>query len=439
MARSSGDTLSLNNLAGATGNTQNSNVSLNAINGSAGTQVSLDDFGIDSVNTSYTNAYSYLVESTTETITLGVGGAGTKFASKIGNRADNMTWSVTGGSVISLTTNNGLSGVFTVGSMNPQSPSAQTVLQSVVSHNIAGTFNDGFNDHATNYNTAVSKTVYSVDSYDGNSADMCLLPNTPILMSNGSTKLAEDLEEGDVLKGWRMNGLGDDDEDVETYLDWNQSELGGEYTDVTVVDVIFSFAQKLYTFNNELTATFEHPLLIKSNEDGLYRFKEAGLIQKEDKLIKSDNGKLVEVEIDDITITQSTKEIVSINVETADTYISNGYVSHNKDEDNSHTDFSGPGAPSDLNYEVDTKTLSWTAPTADPDTIGITAYDVEISQDGGFTTVDYTYSEYSGTSISLQSVVANGTYFARVRAIESGLKSSYVTQGGNNSTFDHNN
>ena len=43
MARSSGDTLSLNDLAGATGITQGANVSLNAINGSAGTIVKIDD------------------------------------------------------------------------------------------------------------------------------------------------------------------------------------------------------------------------------------------------------------------------------------------------------------------------------------------------------------------------------------------------------------
>ena len=50
MARSSGDTLSLNNLAGATGVTQNDNVSLNTINSSAVTEDSLDDYGIDSVD-----------------------------------------------------------------------------------------------------------------------------------------------------------------------------------------------------------------------------------------------------------------------------------------------------------------------------------------------------------------------------------------------------
>ncbi len=65
MARSSGDTLSLNNLAGATGVTQNDNVSLNAINSSAGTEVSLDDYGIDSVDSTL-SGYTYAVEATSE-------------------------------------------------------------------------------------------------------------------------------------------------------------------------------------------------------------------------------------------------------------------------------------------------------------------------------------------------------------------------------------
>ena len=78
MARSSGDTLSLNALAGATGNTQNSDVSLNTINSSAGTEVSIDNFGIDTVGS--ISGYTYLVEDTADTYTLGFTGEGTKFS-----------------------------------------------------------------------------------------------------------------------------------------------------------------------------------------------------------------------------------------------------------------------------------------------------------------------------------------------------------------------
>ena len=66
MARSSGDTLSLKNLGTAVRTTATgSGVSLNAINGSAGTEVSLDDFGIDTVGG--VAGFTYVVENTTET------------------------------------------------------------------------------------------------------------------------------------------------------------------------------------------------------------------------------------------------------------------------------------------------------------------------------------------------------------------------------------
>ena len=121
MALTSGNTLSLNALAGATGFTQNSNVSLGAIEGSptAGENISLSSMALGGSGTSIgsvgsISGYTYAVENTNETYTLGFTDAGTRFASKIGNRAENFTWSVPSGTTIGLTTNNGSSAVFTV-------------------------------------------------------------------------------------------------------------------------------------------------------------------------------------------------------------------------------------------------------------------------------------------------------------------------------------
>lgn len=92
MGRSSGDTLSLNNLAGARGITQGANVSLNAINSSAGTIVSLDNYGIDAVNSTL-GGFTYAVEATNETYNMSFSGAGSKFT-QISSRHQNFTWSV---------------------------------------------------------------------------------------------------------------------------------------------------------------------------------------------------------------------------------------------------------------------------------------------------------------------------------------------------------
>ena len=173
MPRISGDTLSLYNLAGATGNSL-TNISLGTIKGSpaAGNNISMSNFSIDSVDS--ISGFTYAVENTNENYTLGftTGSFGILFDSKIGNRSQNVTWSVPVGSRLSVNTNNGRIATIAVSSMtnNP----TQTVLQSIVTHTVRAVFNDGFNDHATGYNTNKDKTVYSVDSYDGNSAALCL-------------------------------------------------------------------------------------------------------------------------------------------------------------------------------------------------------------------------------------------------------------------------
>ena len=94
MAISAGETLSLNNLAGATGFTQSSNVSLGTIKGSpqAGDNISLSSFGVDSIDS--INGFTYAVESTSEQYVIQFTGNGTNFNNKIRPRSANYTWSV---------------------------------------------------------------------------------------------------------------------------------------------------------------------------------------------------------------------------------------------------------------------------------------------------------------------------------------------------------
>ena len=78
--------------------------------------------------------------------------------------------------------------------MNPQGGSSQTALMGAQSHTLSVVYNDTYNDHATNFNTARTKTVYSVDSYDGNSTALCLVSDTLVKMSDGT-----DVEIGTVV------------------------------------------------------------------------------------------------------------------------------------------------------------------------------------------------------------------------------------------------
>ena len=424
---SSGDTLSLNNLAGANGVTQNDNVSLGTIKGSpsAGDDISLSSFAVDSIGSM--SGYTYAVESTTETYTIGTTGHGSRFLAYNGSYSGNGTWSVPVGSKISLNTNSGLSATFDVGSMT--NAETQTILQSVITHTIRGNFADGYNDHigsGNGYGVNKEKTVYSVDSYDGNSTALCLTVDTPIELANGDIIEIGDAEEGMKLKGYSLNGL--DSHDDSNYMDWNTSELNAEEKEVEVSNVVFSFASRYYNINNgEVKATSEHPFLILEN--GTYRFKRTHLLNEGDILIKANE----EVAIESIDIVDEDVEIVSIDVTNTDTYIANGFITHNKGG-NSHTDFDGPTAPTSVSYSH--PSLSWSGGTADTDsTGGITAFDIQVDNNSDFSSPVIDETNWDASPIQLSGVISAGTYYARVRNKQSGLNSGWTTVGGNNSSF----
>jgi hypothetical protein len=428
MARSSGDTLSLNGLAGARGITQSSNVSLNAINGSAGTIVKIDDYGIDSVNSTL-GGFTYAVEATNETYEMSFTGAGSKFT-QISSRYQNFTWSVspafnssgnTAG-FLSIASNQDLTAVITVGSINPQGASSQTTLLGAQSHTLNGKFNDGFNDHATRYNTDIPKTVFAVDSYDGNSAALCLTIDSPVTLSDGTIIEVGDLEEGDELRGFSIGGLGTDES---TFLDWSATSLSTTAEDVSVENLTYSFASRIYNINDgEVTATGEHPMLVKDGSDSEYRFKEMMNINTNDKLIKEVSGNITEVDVVSIVTVNSTTEIVSIDVETNDTYLVNGYITHNKGG-NSHSDETGGAAPTSLVWTNSTLKLSWTGDGAND------VYDVQIDNNADFSSPLVSETLWSNTFLQTTTNgdsfdIGTGTRYARVRQYSTnGLLSNY--------------
>ena len=97
----------------------------------------------------------------------------------------------------------------------------------------------------------------------------------------------------------------------------------------------------------------------------------------------------------------------------------NGYITHNKGG-NSHTDTSAPTAVQGLSWSQ--PTLSWTAYE------NATAYDFQVSAVSNFGSTVANETEWSATSAELMdgySLSAGTTYYARVRAIKSGLAGTY--------------
>jgi len=321
--------LSLGNLYRATqGSARTSQqVSMNAMNASAGTTAAFSSFAIDSITINQPT-YTYIVESTSETATFSFGSAGSLHGTRVGSVAANY----------SVTFDNAN---FSVGSPTlgaspsfPITPAAISVsTYSEASSILSMKYVDGYNLNATNYNTTTTKTLYAVDVYNTiNQPDFCLLFGTKVTLANGSEINVEDLNVGDEIKAWVPYGLPDESLDSQSeQTEWRfyyLNELSGSSQNVVVNDLTFNFAEGYFSLNNGLiNATETHPLYVWDNEIGVYKFKNVGDILIGDRLVMQDES---EIDVVDIALINASVEIVTINVEDADVYISNGLISHNK-------------------------------------------------------------------------------------------------------------
>ena len=428
---SSGDTLSLANLRDSTAASAASISSVWGSTPSAGSNISFSSFAIDSVGS--LSGFTYGVENTSETYTLSFSGAGSNHDAKLAQYAPNFTWSVAAGSTITIGGSQHKSATISFSDRS----NTDTRL-TVASNTLRVVYDEPYNAHATGLNTNKDKTVYNVDNYDGHASSLCLTADSPILLADGTIVDAGDLEEGDVLKGYSLSGLSDDEYSSD-FLQWSTSDLGETAKDVTVVNLTYSFASRYYDINGgEITGTSEHPMLVKDSTDGLFRFKELHSLVVGDKLIKSDSGTITEVAVSSIDITEGTVEIVSIDVEEQDTYLVNGYITHNKGT-NTWSDFTGPSAPT-ITYNnpagAQNSNLSWTTPTA-TGTTGVTDYDLQVDNNSDFSSLDGTHSgTFSTTSLNV-SGLSTGTWYARVRAREMGVYGSWSSTLTFSHTFEN--
>jgi hypothetical protein len=326
--------LSLGNLYRATVGTARTTQasSLNARNGSAGTQASLGSFAIDSVTVNLPT-FTYIVESTTETATFSFGSAGSLHATRVGSLAANYS--------VTFDNANFSVGTATLGA----SPSFPITPASIAASNyseassvLSMKYEDGYNVAATGYNSTSTKTLYAVDVYNTiNQPDFCLVFGTMVEKADGTSVAVEDLNVGDEIKAWVPSGLPDENQDPESdQVDWRFYQLeaqSGSAQNVVVADVVYNFASGYFSLNDgEIKATGTHPLWVFDSEIEKYHFKNVEDILIGDMIVKWDDflGETVEVEVTNIEIVNEDVEIATINVEQADVYIANGFISHNK-------------------------------------------------------------------------------------------------------------
>ena len=191
---------------------------------------------------------------------------------------------------------------------------------------------DGFNDHATRYNTAITKTVEIQDTYGG-LAIACFLPGTLILMADGTTKPIEEINVGDEVTSIDLPGLPDEDLG---YSEWkaytmrpmdNLSEMVDRYRKTANVEAMFfDYMNGYYSINNGyLKVTREHDLFIYYN--GKWRWMTPDELSKDMKMF-SYLGEVIN--IDSVEWIEGEVEVINFDVEPLDVYYAGGVLVHNK-------------------------------------------------------------------------------------------------------------
>src|SRR6056300_1683427 len=329
MSKTSGQNLSLGKLKPAVDGTDSyttANTSLAAQN-SAATETSMSSFSIDSVDsvTGFTESW----EQTSEDYTVNFSETGELFLSKIANRTENFTWTKTGNLGVTFGGADYVASVTAPSITNTGGAVAGTFNQSgsiQVKYNDDGQ-SDGFNDHATNYNTNVTKAIEVVDTYGG--VPTCLLFGSPVSKSDGSVVNVEDLNIGDEILSVSLQGSTD-----ESSGDWKNDRFNqtGSFTQhsSSVQRVLYEFSTHYYDINSGSEyITGEHHMLYRQAGNENWTWQTAPNFSIGDYLMDKDGNEVVisslEQHIDD-----DGYEVVQLDVEPDDFYIGQTFLVHNK-------------------------------------------------------------------------------------------------------------
>ena len=160
-------------------------------------------------------------------------------------------------------------------------------------------------------------TPYALSAFYGWDWNSCLTVGTNINMADGSTKLVEDLEEGDELLSVELPGMADVYSDYRIY---NLDEVKLVSTKVT--QVVFDFSNHYYIVNDKFKGT-THPTMAFRND--YYEWWQIQDLLVNDKLITTD---LSLDEVVAIGRVDEDVELVGIRVDKYNTYFAEGYLVH---------------------------------------------------------------------------------------------------------------
>jgi hypothetical protein len=305
--------------------------SMSQMSGSSATSpapVKMSDFSISAVNEGV-SGFTYLFEQTSENYEMEFSNEGGLFNKRIANRTENLSWSFDGTLDVTFGGADYIAQVTAGTITNTDGAIAGTFNQS---GSIKAKFaedgqSDGFNDHATRYNTSVSKSIEIVDTYGG--VPSCLLFGSPVSKSDGSVVNVEDLDIGDEILSVSLQGSTD-----ESSGDWENDtfDKDGTFTQhsASVMRVLYEFANSYYDINNgQEKITGEHHMLYREAGIQNWVWKTAPNFQVGDYLMDK-NGNEIAISSIVPNVNPDGYEVVQLDVEPDDFYIGQTFLVHNK-------------------------------------------------------------------------------------------------------------
>ena len=306
-------------------------MSMSKASGSVATSpapVKMSDFSISAVDEGV-SGFTYLFEQTAEDYEVEFSNAGPLFNKRIANRTENVSWSFDGTLDVSFGGADYIAEVTAGTITNTDGAIAGTFNQSgsIMAKFAEDGQSDGFNDHATRYNTSVSKSIEIVDTYGG--VPSCLLFGSPVSKSDGSVVNVEDLNIGDEILTVSLQGSTD-----ESSGDWTNDTFDKDNTftphSASVQRVLYEFANSYYNINNgQENITGEHHMLYRQAGNENWVWKTAPTFQVGDFLMDK-NGNEVAISSLEPNVNPDGYEVVQLDVEPDDFYIGKTFLVHNK-------------------------------------------------------------------------------------------------------------
>ncbi len=186
---------------------------------------------------------------------------------------------------------------------------------------------DGFNDHATRYNTAVSKVVEIQDTYAGQSI-ACFLPGTMIQMADGSEQDIEDINVGDEVLSVVIPNLPDEDLGYSAWKPFESSDdmTNLEVSSATVEHIFYDYMDGYWDINDGLVkVTSEHDFWTYTGEKWEWCTPKQLSVGNS---VLDYQGNLIE--ITSLENVEGEVEVVNFDVEPLDIYFAGGVLVHNK-------------------------------------------------------------------------------------------------------------